>query len=228
MQVQILIGFEGEWIDADPLSAERRIRKVLDAHEGQLDIWVGSIHHVHGEPIDYDAAGFGRALAISSHDEDRLFCAYFDAQYELLSRMKPPIVGHFDLIRLKSKHPDKNLQERQNVWPLVERNLKVIKEYGGVLEVNSSGLRKGLAQPYPCGEVITQWTSMGGHLVLSDDSHAVVQIGACYSELLQLLRDLHVHEIGVMQRTFDGRAGYTMAKEPLDTIVQHPFWDRLP
>jgi histidinol-phosphatase (PHP family) len=36
------------------------------------------------------------------------------------------------------------------VWKRIERNLEHIASYGGRLELNSSGLRKGLAEPYPC------------------------------------------------------------------------------
>ena len=182
------------------------------------------MHHVHGIPIDYDDSTYQRALAKSNGDEDGLFCSYFDAQYELLARMHPPIVGHFDLVRLKSKDPDKSWKQRQSIWPRIERNLRKVKEYGGVLEVNSSGLRKGLKHPYPRGEILSEWTSMGGIVVLSDDSHGVAHVGTCYSELLEFLKNHNVPEVGVMHRKCSGEAGCVLGTMPLETLMQHPFW----
>lgn len=68
----------------------------------------------------------------------------------MLQVLRPPIVGHFDLIRLLSDHRDLEFKAMEGVWERIERNLEFVASYGGILELNSSGLRKGLAEPYPC------------------------------------------------------------------------------
>ena len=182
------------------------------------------MHHVHSEPIDYDSAGYCRALAKSGGDEDALFCSFFDSQYELISRLRPPVVGHFDLIRLKSTEPDRDMKHRAGVWPRIQRNLSKIQEYGGVLEINSSGLRKGLVHPYPRGEIVSEWNGMRGQLVLSDDSHGILHVGANYSQILGFLKGFHVSNISVLQKGDRGKSGCTLSQISLTDLEKHPFW----
>jgi histidinol-phosphatase (PHP family) len=82
--------------------------------------------------------------------DEKLFQDYFDSQYEMLQELRPPVVGHLDLIRLFSDHRDAEFKGMVSVWEKIQRNLEYIASYGGLLELNSSGLRKGLAEPYPC------------------------------------------------------------------------------
>ncbi|KAM3065786.1 hypothetical protein ACMFMG_009989 [Clarireedia jacksonii] len=143
-QIQILIGFEGEWI----LDRYGPLITQLAAHPA-VDFFIGSIHHVHGIPIDYDAAFYAQAVAAAGGAEEALFERYFEEQFEMLRALRPKVVGHFDLIRLLSAQPERDLRTWEGVWRLLGRNLKEVVEYGGVLEINSSALRKGLKEPYP-------------------------------------------------------------------------------
>lgn len=109
------------------------------------------MHHVHGVPIDYDATMFAAARDASvGGTEEKLYEDYYDLQYHMLQELKPRVVGHFDLIRLMSEDPGRDIRQWKGVWDRVIRNLKLAREQGGWLEVNSAALRKGLAEPYPC------------------------------------------------------------------------------
>lgn len=147
-QLQTLIGFEGEWIREYSLDV---IKGLLEKYK--VDLFVGSVHHVHTIPIDYDTDMYHQARDAAGGTDERIFADYFDAQYEMLKALKPPLVGHFDLIRLKSDEPNRSFRTWPGVWEKVERNLKFVAEYGGVLELNSSSLRKGLAEAYPQSEI---------------------------------------------------------------------------
>lgn len=111
------------------------------------------MHHVHGIPIDYDAKLFADARRLSGDSTERLFEDYFDLQYEMLKALQPPIVGHFDLIRLKNEDPNTSFVTMDGVWQKIRRNLAFTVSYGGVLELNSAALRKGLQEPYPNAEI---------------------------------------------------------------------------
>jgi histidinol-phosphatase (PHP family) len=128
-KIQILIGFESEYIRPSTLQL---IRGILDKYT--FDFFMGSIHHTHTIPIDYDRVMYEQARDKAGGTDERLFEDYFDSQLEMLQELRPPVVGHFDLIRLEK----------------IQRNLEYVASYGGLLELNSSGLRKGLAEPYPC------------------------------------------------------------------------------
>ena len=118
-----------------------------------LDLFIGSVHHVHGIPTDYDHDMYTRARAIAGGTDESIFEDYFDLQYQMLEALRPPIVGHFDVIRLKADEPNGPLNKWEGVWQKIIRNLDFIIAYGGVLELNSAALRKGMTQPYPKAEV---------------------------------------------------------------------------
>ena len=212
----------------------------------QLDLFIGSVHHVHEIPIDFDRALYERALQISNSDglaggasvarEEKLFADYFDCQFDMLKALRPPIIGHFDLIRLYSSDPDCLLQETA-AWQRVLRNLQFVIDYGGLLEMNSSALRKGLREPYPQRAVVevrprvsAHWPrltlqrfhGMGGKFVLSDDSHGVEQIGACYADLFTFATSCGLSTVAVFERsktTFDSRfPGVSLRERPIDEV----------
>lgn len=99
-------------------------------------------------PIDFDKSMYLEAQESCGGSEEALFEAYFDAQYEMLQLM-PPVVGHFDLIRLLSTDHTFPLQVWAGVWEKVVRNVEFVVNYGGLFELNSASLRKGWDEPYP-------------------------------------------------------------------------------
>ncbi|KAK3996787.1 putative histidinol-phosphatase [Cladorrhinum sp. PSN332] len=200
-QIHILIGFEGEWIrseDYGPL-----IQKL--AEDARVDYFIGSLHHTRGIPIDFDGVLYQKALdACGGSEEDKLFEAYFDEQYDMLSRLKPKVVGHFDLIRLFSSQPSRVLKGTSPVWEKVVRNLRVVKEYGGWLELNTSAFRKGLEEGYPKKEIAEEWVGMGGRFTFSDDSHGIAQISTNYLRGLEYLEGFGVKEVWTLERRKSG------------------------
>jgi histidinol-phosphatase (PHP family) len=189
-QIKILIGFEGEWIRP---SYGTLIREL--ASNPLVDFYIGSVHHVHGIPIDYDATFYRKAREVAGGSDERLFEDYFDAQFEMLNTLRPKVVGHLDLIRLWSDEPNRDLRGMKGVWEKVVRNLKVIVGQGGLMEVNISALRKGLEEPYPTRSVCEEFLEMGGLLTLSDDSHGIAQVGTNYERAIGYLESLGVKEL---------------------------------
>lgn len=143
-----MIGMEVDWIRP---SSQILIQDLLGKY--RLDLFIGSVHHVHAIPIDYSKDLYTKARQRSGGTDERLFEDYFDLQLEMLQALKPPIVGHFDLIRLLSDDPNQSFASHNGIWQRILRNLDYIRQYGGVLEVNSAALRKGMTEPYPRGEI---------------------------------------------------------------------------
>jgi histidinol-phosphatase (PHP family) len=193
-QIKILIGFEGEWIR--PSYAELVTELAANQH---VDFFIGSVHHVHEIPIDYDGAFYGKAMDAAGGTEQKLFEDYFDSQYEMLKALRPRVVGHFDLIRLLSEEPGRDLRTWKGVWERVVRNLAEIVTQGGLVEVNSSALRKGLAEPYPARAVCEEYLKLGGKLTLSDDSHGIAQVGTNFSRAVDYLESLGVRELWLLE-----------------------------
>jgi histidinol-phosphatase (PHP family) len=147
-QIRLPIGFESEWIRPSSLGLIQTLQK-----KNQYDFFVGSVHHVHTIPIDFDRPLYEKARNKSGGSDEKLFEDYFDAQYDMLQALEPPVVGHFDLIRLFSENPEQSFKEWKGVWSRVLRNLEFVANYGGILELNSSALRKGMSEPYPKVEI---------------------------------------------------------------------------
>lgn len=108
---------------------------------------------MHTVPIDYDRPMYEEAREKAGGTDERLFEDYFDAQLDMLEQLKPLVVGHFDLIRLKSDDMERSFTTWPGVWNKILRNLDFIASYGGMLELNSAALRKGMTEPYPKAEI---------------------------------------------------------------------------
>ena len=139
---------EIDWIRPD---SKKDIEDLLNKY--QFDLFIGSVHHVHNIPIDYDKELYLAVRKKAGGTDEDLFSDYFDSQFEMLRALKPPIVGHLDLIRLLSDDPNVDCRKWPGVWEKIHRNLKFIAEYGGIIELNTAALRKGLKEVYPRGEI---------------------------------------------------------------------------
>lgn len=167
-----------------------------------MDYFLGSLHHAAGIPIDYDAAFYAKAVSACGGAEEGLYASYYDGQMEMLTSLEPKVVGHFDLVRLMSAEPGRKLEGwgGGKVWEKVKRNLEFVASYGGLLECNTSALRKGLDEPYPCREVAEEWLRLGGRFTMSDDSHGIAQVATNYHRGIDFLESLGVGEVWTLER----------------------------
>lgn len=184
-KIELPLGFEAEWIRPE---SEDLIKQSLERHP--YDFFIGSVHHVHTVPIDYDQTMYQNARNKAGGTDERLFEDYFDAQYAMLKAIRPPVVGHFDLIRLKADDPDRSFKPMKGVWERILRNLDIITEYGGILEINSAAVRKGMNEPYPMGEICQAALERNIRFCLSDDSHGIDQVAACFDRVLDFTQKL--------------------------------------
>lgn len=144
-QIHILIAFESEFIR--PSYAPQVLSL---ASSPVVDFFLGSLHHVTGIPIDFDRPTYARARDACGGGEEALYETYYDEQLEMLKALKPKVVGHFDLVRLMSEDPGRDVRAWEGVWSRIVRNLEQVVQEGAWLECNTAALRKGLEEPYPC------------------------------------------------------------------------------
>jgi histidinol-phosphatase (PHP family) len=152
-QITLLVGMETELIHSKTLDELEELRSRF-----KIDYIVGSVHHVLGHPIDFNHEMYSSAEQAARQNKEEgsesptefLFREYFDAQYELLTRAKPDVIGHFDLVRIF--RPDFPLSDA--VWEKIRRNVAVIVEYGGLVELNSRAWKKNLPDAYPQRDIL--------------------------------------------------------------------------
>jgi histidinol-phosphatase (PHP family) len=269
-QITLLVGLETEYIT--PLDLDR-LEVFLSGGEKSIDYIVGSVHHVNGIPIDFDLPTFRRSVDScreddsrsgdsgsndtspdSHHRHHRFLSAYFDAQYDLLRRFHPEIVGHIDLCRLYTPdlrfrdHDDDNEGGTYHPWEKLERNIRFAIGYGALFEVNAAAFRKGWVTPYPGEDVVHASLFIilfpfffqrrntfpfqlilqhGGRFALSDDSHGPHAVGLNYARAAEYLRRMGVLELWFLQPSSPpSPAGRNVHAVKVDgRWWEHSFWD---
>jgi histidinol-phosphatase (PHP family) len=154
----------------------------------QPDYIVGSIHHVADIPIDMNPDGYAQAICACGGIVE-LYTAYFDRQYEMIQRLKPEVVGHFDLIRIFDPDYASRLKTR-NIWDRICRNLEYIATWGLTLDVNVRALLKGAREPYPSRAILEKACDLGISVLPGDDSHSVETVGAFIDEGMRYIQSI--------------------------------------
>ena len=139
------------------------------------DYIVGSVHFVNDINFDYSEMMYDRA-ADSAGGIDELYLEYFDLQYEMIRRLKPEVVGHFDLIRIFDSGYRERLKKPQ-VVARMRRNLELIKELDLILDFNLRALFKGASEPYLCESILKMVLEYEIKIVPGDDSHSIATVG---------------------------------------------------
>ncbi|KAF5360820.1 hypothetical protein D9756_004574 [Leucocoprinus leucothites] len=273
-RISLIVGLETEFITPRDLDELERFLKQHDhdhPHPQQLqqeqqsdgiEYIVGSVHHVNGIPIDFDVTTYRRAVAsfsdtnsasdsdkgvhggVSDPGLDKFLLAYFDAQYELLQRFKPEIIGHIDLCRLYT--PDLEFKRFPEVWERIKQNVEYAISYGALFEVNAAAFRKKWDTAYPGRDVAeVKYPSLffsphprthsrhfvqlilqrGGRFALSDDSHGPHAVGLNYDRAYHYLKSLNVAELWFLEPSEEPNAsGRRVRPVKLDNWTNDPFW----
>jgi histidinol-phosphatase (PHP family) len=150
------------------------------------DYLVGSVHHVHDICFDYSKADYDRLVQLCGSHE-ALYEAYFDLQHEMITALRPFVVGHFDLIRIFDPDYEKRLMHPV-VRQKIERNLDLIKSMGLVLDFNLRPLARGEKEPYIASSILTKACEMGIRAVPGDDSHSAAEAGCHIDTAIALLQ----------------------------------------
>ncbi|KAK5709371.1 hypothetical protein LTR17_019825 [Elasticomyces elasticus] len=214
-QIQLFVGFEGEWIRYGKHGSSKIIYGLLEKYE--VDLFIGSVHHVHTIPIDFDTAMYHKARETAGGSDEQIFEDYFDAQHAMLQNLQPPVVGHFDLIRLKSDDPDRSFKAWPKVWEKITSNLH---------------LRKGMKEGYPQVEICEAFLAMGGRFTLSDDSHGIAQVGLNYEKVLHCVERAGITELSHLvpataESSIDPRFPEVQwAAVQVADLKQHAFWTK--
>ena len=153
-KITLLVGLETEYITSLDLDG---LETLLGRFGEKIEYIVGSVHHVRGIPIDFDLTTFQSCLETfdgeTEHERmEGFLCAYFDAQYEVLERFRPDVVGHIDLCRLYNPHLV--FSDYPRAEEKMERNVRFAGEYGALFEASAAPFRKGWDTAYPGKDVL--------------------------------------------------------------------------
>ena len=178
-QIQLHIGVE--------LGLKTGIASKLKKFLGDwpFEFAIGSIHLID------DKDPYERELF--DMDDDHFYRRYFDATLEALRACREvPIdtFGHLDYIVRYGYEKDK-AYSYEKYSDIIDEILKEIISRNIALEVNTSGIRKGLGFAHPYPEVLKRYRQLGGkRLTIGSDAHTAEDIGSDFEETLACLKKL--------------------------------------
>lgn len=153
----------------------------------QPDYFVGSVHFVDDMGFDYSREQYDEtAAAVGGYDN--LYCRYFDIQYEMIDRLQPAVVGHFDLIRIFDTDYPIRLTKPE-IQKRIIRNLELIKKHDLIMDFNLRSLLKGAKEPYISAPILQLAKEMDIAVAPGDDSHGLANIHINMDKAIALLSD---------------------------------------
>ncbi len=174
-KIEILFGYEVDYIESHMDS------RVLGS---SVDYLIGSVHFINSWGFD-NPEFIGR---YEGADIDEIWSMYFK-QIELMADSKLfDIVGHLDLIKIFKFMPKSNLLH------LASDALDSIADSKMVLEINASGYRKPVGEPYPSRELLEAACKRGIQITFGSDAHKVEQVGSGLDRVYALAKDVGFRE----------------------------------
>jgi len=160
--ITILSGIEADYVQG----TEEYMSKFLSAWD--FDFVLMSVHFVRAWPGDqwvYDLSADRRPL-------ERIYDDYLEAVREGIETGLFDCVAHFDLIKQEG-HPLIRTHQGQ-----IERIIGLCRDRGMSAEVNVSGSRKAISEPYPSWPIVRLMVQEGLPLVPGTDAHEPSHVAA--------------------------------------------------
>ncbi len=199
----ILRGFECEVIPAgrylDLMRGYRR--RLLPDGSAAFDYCLGSVHFVDEMQIDGPPENFMAAVR-SMGGLENLAVRYYQTVAEMVTGLRPDVVGHFDLVKrnVSTTGMDPAEIETDRVRTAAIVALDIVRETSAILDLNTAGWRKGLGEPYPSPWLVRQAHSMDIGFCFGDDSHRPADVGAGVERAAAYLLANGVSTITVLTR----------------------------
>ena len=170
--------------------------KILGAHD--FDFVLGSQHRSKSYP-------YLNRVPDTYADRKRCLDEYFEEELALAKWGNFCSLSHLTFplrfLQVDIKAPVLKICREIDMSPYestIDEIFRTIIKRGIALEVNSSGIRKGLGVPMPPQEYLLRYKRLGGRLItIGSDAHRVSDVGADIENTMNLLREIGFSEICV-------------------------------
>lgn len=139
-----------------------------------LDYVIGSVHWLGPWSIFSPELPAGRSA-------DDIYEEYLHGTQAAARSGAYDIIGHLDCLKTRGHIPD------LSITPLLEDTVRVLAESGVAIELNTSGWRKGLGEPYPREELLAVCCHYGVPVTLGSDAHRPEDVAADFPRAVALL-----------------------------------------
>jgi histidinol-phosphatase (PHP family) len=138
--------------------------------EWPFDLVIGSVHWLDSLP-GWQPEIFEQGLEATYH-------RYFEEVIVMVEKADFDVLGHLDLVRRDSWELFERVLDVTPYRAAIDEILRRVIEKGKGIEVNTSGLRKGLSEPVPGLEILRHYRRLGGEiLVFGSDGHRPEHVG---------------------------------------------------
>lgn len=173
--VQVLTGIEAE-ISPDPYPM-RSMERFINAWP--FDFVLGSLHH--------PTPAYQTWLVENNcRDDHSILEAYFTHLAEAVGTGRYDSFSHPDVIRIYGTVQRFDPAEHE---PTIRRFLSELVKHDRCMEVNTSGLTKGVYIVHPDPLILDWAAEMGVKLTMGSDAHAPKSVGQFFPEVRQMLYD---------------------------------------
>jgi len=145
------------------------------------DYFIGSVHYV-SEGWDVDNPH--KLGEWSRRSVDAVWHDYLDRLEASICSGLFDIIGHCDLPKKFGHRPETDL------LPRYRQIFRVAAEANVALEINTAGWRKDCREQYPARVLLEAACEAGVALTFGSDAHAPSEVGAGWSEAVQLAREV--------------------------------------
>lgn len=159
----------------------RRNAAFAKAHD--YDFIIGSSHLCNGKDPYYPEFYEGRA-------QEDAYLEYFESILDNLKVFSNfDVYGHLDYVVRYGPHKDDGYSYAR-YRELFDRILTKIISMEKGIEINTSGLAKGLREPNPCAGILKRYRELGGEIVtVGSDAHAPGQIAHAFDRAAEILKE---------------------------------------
>lgn len=160
-----------------------------------FDYIIGSSHYFNIDekyyPIDSNYDYFKKCLEAFNYDVVKLAEAYYSAFVGYISKRKPDIVGHFDVITKFDEIDTQRFLNNNEYLKIAEKYLRKATEVDVIFEVNTGAMARGIRKtPYLGENLLYILRQNEGKVILSSDSHSVNTLDYYFDEMECVLRDI--------------------------------------
>jgi histidinol-phosphatase (PHP family) len=175
----------------NPHDFPRQAGALLD--RWNFDLVIGSVHWLGGQ-AGWERPAFARGIRETYH-------RYFDELIVMVEHADFDVLGHLDLVRRDSWALFGHTLELAPFEAKIRHALRRLVEAGRGIEINTSGLHKGLGKPLPDLQVLQWYRELGGEiLVFGSDAHRPEHIAYGFDRARELARAAGFERLARFQR----------------------------
>ena len=177
-QIEIKYALEADYIRG----FEAKTKEIIEGYS--YDYIIGSVHYVNGFAVD-DPATKERW---QHQDINQVWRDYFTLLRQSAQSGFFNIIGHCDLPKKFGHRPTVDMNDE------VKATAKVFADCGVAVEINTSGLRKPVAEMYPCPAYLKIYCEAGVPLTFGSDAHTPGDVGKNFKEAVKLAKSAGYRE----------------------------------